>query len=413
MKTILIITGAPFLKAGNQSIRRMVSGLLDRNFKVVLWTIGSNDRPIIHENLTYKCFKTKEKINKRNKPLETHKNICGFIEPNEIVDLSNDFKQWTRGIPALFFYYFKILLYMVSNIKTLRTEIDFIWGYERSGILISKFISKFLIKKPLITSYQGTALESFLKKYGKLGTFLRLPIDYCSTIIRGDLVIMTDDGTKGDKVLRILKNKSNNILFIPNGVDKEELRKVKTIDKSELGLNENDILCVVAVRLEKWKRVDRSILLMEAIKKRGIDKIKLIIIGDGREKICLEALCNIKNLSDYIQFWGWQPYHKTLEVIKTADMLWTFQDHSNLTNSVQDALAFGKTIVTINDGSIDNILSDESSTMMLDLNEFLSEGVSKIETLTCNRFRNSDFFTNNIFEWEDRTKHITDKINML
>jgi len=41
MKKILIITNAPFLKAGNQSLRRTIEGLLSKNFYLELWLIGS------------------------------------------------------------------------------------------------------------------------------------------------------------------------------------------------------------------------------------------------------------------------------------------------------------------------------------------------------------------------------------
>jgi glycosyltransferase involved in cell wall biosynthesis len=415
MKTILMVTAAPFLSAGNQSIRRTVSGLLDNNYRVELWTLGSNDKPIEHKNLIYKCFK-KDKIT-NNIKMENTKSIinkeCVHIKPEEIVDLNNDFKQWTKGFPVLIYYFIKIFIYTIKHQERLRDEINFIWGYERPGVIVSKLLSKTFVRKPFISSFQGTALNGFLHKYGKIGTFLKLPIDYIATFIKGNLVIMTDDGTKGDKVLHTLGHKTEHIVFVPNGIDKSELDSTILLDRTELGFEVDDIVCVLTARLERWKRVDRAIILMEALIRQSNEKYKLIIVGDGKERYCLEKLSKNKGLSKYIQFWGWQPYLKSLQLIKSSDMLWTFQDHSNLTNSVQDALAFNKVIVTVDDGSINNVVKEKSEVIMIPLNNFADEGVKQILKFNVASRKIKRIYSENIFQWEDRIKYITDRINKI
>lgn len=58
-------------------------------------------------------------------------------------------------------------------------------------------------------------------------------------------------------------------------------------------------------------------------------------------------------------------------------MVWSFCDHSNLTNTVQDALAMGKLVVTLDDGSLKDYLTNinYSNILLIPKYNFINKGV--------------------------------------
>lgn len=254
-------------------------------------------------------------------------------------------------------YVVRIGLWLLRQRVRGRFRRAIIWGYERPGALVGWVLSRAL-RFPFVSSYQGTVLYPWLETIGRFRTFLRLPFDYVATAVKADLVIMTDDGTRGDEVLRRLGHAPERILFLPNGVDTSELVSIQRRQTCPALQTRQPFVFVVASRLELWKRIDRALHVAAALKRREVD-FRLLIIGDGSLREALFHLAVSLDVEDRIEFMGRLPYKQTLQAIASADMLWSFCDHSNLTNSVQEAIALGVPVVTIADGSLGALAKHE------------------------------------------------------
>lgn len=419
---ILLITNAPFLKAGNQSIQRTIIGLNNKGFKVQVWKIGSIYDDI--DGVSIVCFEIPKIFSKIKKVFSflllkfrsMNRDKCknfSFIDPSVSVDLINDYNQWFVHIPVTFYFIIKILVNLLRN-KNLKNNIDLIWGYERMGAILGYFVAK-ILKKPLITSFQGTALTSFIEKYGKTGAFLRLPFDYIATKVKADLIIMTDDGTKGDKALFLLGHSPSKVVFLPNGVDRNVINNIYPINRDELKISKDEILVVVSSRLDIWKRVDRAIYLLSGLYFSGISNVSLLIIGTGEHFGYLKKLAYFLKVDNKVYFLGALPYHESLRYIKAADMVWSFCDHSNLTNTVQDALAMGKFVVTLDDGSLNNYIdvSKYPYVLFIPKSDFLQNGIELVKSILKSEefnFRNAKNLSYIFFTWDERIDFISNKI---
>ncbi|MFI3115579.1 MAG: hypothetical protein R3Y12_05515 [Clostridia bacterium] len=120
-----------------------------------------------------------------------------------------------------------------------------IYGYENGQVIPAKIISK-LYKLPLVTRFQGTALVKN-KKHNIINRIRAFPA-YEALKIKADLTIMTNDGSKGDRILKEVQKNANKNLFMINGLDlmKWDIEDLynkfnKNEFKLKIGLKENDL----------------------------------------------------------------------------------------------------------------------------------------------------------------------------
>ena len=403
----------------NQSLRRTLQYLVKHNFEVTLVSQDYNLQVLegvksvtipSFSSIIFQFVKKALSLTKkvfRNKNQKTI-NLNTFQPVEVVVPFLND--SWLHEIGALiksFEYSISIFLWFLFNKLTGKHRNPIIWGYERSGALVGKFVNYFF-RYRLITSFQGTVLYPWLRFKGKLKTFLRLPFDYIATFIKSDLVIMTEDGTKGDEVLLMLGHSPDRILFLKNGIDEEDILPLRSIRNNLLKNERTHYEFVISYRLDPWKRVDRAIQLAAYLKKKGL-VFTLKIIGNGPLESALKKLAEELEVDDRVEFLGRLDYRSTLENIATADMLWSFCDHSNLTNCIQEAIGLGVPVITLADGSTD---------------DFIKTGFLFQVPLSSNFFEDAYVLIKDILErqfdlipkiptWEERVISIVDRIRKL
>src|SRR5690606_2839874 len=76
--------------------------------------------------------------------------------------------------------------------------------------------------------------------------------------------------------------------------------------RAELCLQPEDFVLVTATRLARWKRVDRVVDAVALLRNEGI-AARLLIVGDGEERINLEQQVNDLGLQDLVTFVGAVP----------------------------------------------------------------------------------------------------------
>lgn len=259
-------------------------------------------------------------------------------------------------------FYFKKgchLLKQNSNKKFL------IYAYEVNAVYSSnKLARKFSL--PLITRFQGTKhsntphdLSNRIRKFPSFQAY--------STA--ASLTIMTNDGTQGFEMLKRVRNKSKEILFWRNGVEK--LPKC-TLDmnqklRHELRLEPYFTYLTVS-RLVNWKRLDRSICAFAEVNNRYPDT-RLIIIGDGEAKNTLSELTHKLKISDKVIFKGSIEQKMVSKYMLAADVFLSFYDLSNVGNPLMEAMMCGKPIITLDVGETSDLIKNNVNGVLLPIEE--------------------------------------------
>ncbi len=421
---ILLITNTFFLKAGNQSLYNTILGLKKNGFNITLVTCArgdeyfSFDEVMDHDIRIINVFLYSERIYSRiknsfliNKFIKLLKFLFSKkLKPSRIADIdelvvfsNDDNRQW-KSIIALIEYVIRVRFVLPKGV-----QYDVLWGYERMGVIVSHFLRRRIPHRLFITSFQGTVLYPYLGIYSKRKIVREFPLEYFSHKVKADLIIMTDDGTQGDKVLEAFKHNRDNIVFIPNGVQVSNYTQDIDINSKIMNIiSKSKYTFVTASRLVVWKRIDRSIVVFKHFLTLEPNS-HLIIIGDGPEKQSIEDMIDRYSLRDSITLTGFLDHKRTIQIIKHASMLFSFCDYSNMTNSIQEAAYLNIPVATINDGSTDSILNEENSVKANISQDFAQEIASEIILF----FRNPDRKTNsngNIFTWDERMDRISYEI---
>jgi glycosyltransferase involved in cell wall biosynthesis len=243
--------------------------------------------------------------------------------------------------------------------------VDILYGYEVHGVLAVRLLRR-RWKLPAVSRFQGTvmypALSSRLAYFRKYEEVMALRS-------AADLYIMTDDGTRGDEVLaRWNPGSQGRLRFWRNGLDMDRLvpasPKKAREERQALDIPENAFVLVLATRLAAWKRVDRALRAMPLIR-AALPEALLLIAGDGEERANLEALARDLSLSESVRFVGAVPQQDVARYMWAADLFLSLNDLSNVGNPLLEAMACGKTIVTLDTGDTGDLIRDGETGRLL------------------------------------------------
>ena len=260
-----------------------------------------------------------------------------------------------------------ILFQILAFIKALQIHrqdnIDMVYSYEICGVPVAKLLSK-IWKVPVISRFQGTILGVawMKKKFWKLRAWehvlaFKIPVN---------LIIMTNDGTQGDRVLHQLGVDNNRVKFWMNGVDWGPFKKIdsQAIAKKDLKIEVKYVLLNLS-RLVSWKCVDRSIIALPELVSNFYD-IQLIIVGDGPDRKMLEQLSNKLDIKQNVRFEGAIPLVKVPKYLAAADIFLSFYNWSNVGNPLLEAMMSGKCIVTLNNGDTRRFIQNGYNGILLE-----------------------------------------------
>lgn len=253
-----------------------------------------------------------------------------------------------------------------QGLKLIAQEpVDLLYGYEVHGVLAARLV-RLWQPLPLVTRFQGTVVTPILADPLQ---FIRKIDEIAALKTPADLTIMTDDGTEGNRaVRRLLGRLPHGFRFWRNGIDKERLRPA-TNDESQaaraaLQIEKNRFVVVVVSRLVLWKRVDRAVLAAARLRER-LPALQLLIVGDGEERPRLERLVADLGLGALVRFEGAVPQREVVRYYQAADVFLSTNDLSNAGNPLLEAMACGKAIVTLNNGSTGRLIQHGTTGLLL------------------------------------------------
>lgn len=363
---MLMISGAiDFQKSGNQTIKETVRYMLDEydidmlsflpenypnldlNFENDFSNLKVRRIPFIFR-LLFDCARFSKNIFRTKKKQDDEKyNKKKLSQFEDEVNYFDNYSSFGLFLYLVFQYVYFFLEFPRAVYYIKRNRPDVIYGYENNGALLASVLGNIFNIK-VVKRFQGTPLKIKDGNIFQKGKMLQFTIPYAINKNK-DLVVMANDGTRGDDILRNLGVPSENVYFPINGFVTKNLIGVERVDlKENFGFSQDTKVVVMLSKLKIWKRVDRGLYLLREILNRDKNaKVALIVIGDGEMRSELEYLAGKLGISGHVKFTGGLTHRESLEILNSCDSFWSFYDITNLGNPLLEACYLEKPIITL------------------------------------------------------------------
>jgi glycosyltransferase involved in cell wall biosynthesis len=288
--------------------------------------------------------------------------------------------------------------------KCLFRRPDILYGYEVYGAPVAVAVGK-LLGIPSVTRFQGTLLGQWADDPASM-TQVRT---HCAAMrAPADLVVMADDGTLGDVVLQRLGVASNRIRFWMNGVVKEDVfAALARVGRPARAAGE-PVRLFTASRLVQWKRVDRALDLLVRLPP-DLPPWSMVIGGDGPERDALVRRSEALGLADRVRFAGSMGHDAALDELARSDIYLAFNDISNLSNGVIEAIVAGRPVFTLDVGGTNHLVHDGVNGILVSPERLLDDGVQALASLIADPGRRAGigrsaeaFARDHLLTWEQR-----------
>jgi glycosyltransferase involved in cell wall biosynthesis len=196
---------------------------------------------------------------------------------------------------------------------------------------------------------------------------------YAALKVPCDLVIITNDGTRGDRVAAAARVPAQRLRFWINGVDKNQVG-FRAYDRRESRVP----TIVYAGRLARWKRVDRLIRAFSDVCSRHAGPLKLVVVGDGAERKQLEVLAEELGVGPQTSFIGEHPNSVVRDHMAHATIVALPHDLTNLTNTLLEALSLGCCVVAMDRGGTSDVIRHGSNGILVDSTDSMVEWIVQL-----------------------------------
>lgn len=299
----------------------------------------------------------------------------------------------------------------------------YVYGYEMQGVLASNLLKLLFFYRKIffISRFQGVF---YIKEHIKHKRYFSLLFNADTLLalwLPSDLMIMTNDGTQGDKVLKKIKSRGlKSFLFISNGVDSPgEIDEQILCNKYGLSLDDQFVLMVS--RLEKIKRVHLALESLVALRGQGIVMpYKILIIGDGSEFDSLKSYVSDFGISEYVVFLGAISNVEVYSFMKISKMVLSLYESSNIGNPFFEAMSIGTPFIAVDNGDTSEFVSHLENGYLLsedniipDLVDFF-KNISKNSALLSQMEKGTEKYSKQyILSWSERISKEINLINKL
>ncbi|MGI6586244.1 MAG: glycosyltransferase family 4 protein [Lutisporaceae bacterium] len=357
----------------------------------------------------------------------TSKNrLNSIIDGCKMIKFDNTFLEKLCSIKKVSFFARIISAYyctrkfyeIASKIIIKNNEKYIIYAYEVDSVLAGKKLSRHF-DLPLITRFQGTTLKNCKDTW--LNRLKRFP-HFKALESESTIVIMTDDGTEGDKVLKRLGNKTKDIYFWKNGQAEcypNYINSEMRCDlRSKLNIPNTAPVLLTVSRLASWKRIDRAINCMPEVLIH-FPNCKLVIVGDGEEYDNLKKIVEQHGIEDSVVFTGAVNQKDIWKYYDIADVFLSLYDLSNVGNPLMEAMRLGKAIITLDVGETCAVIQNEVNGILLHHEQFESIAPAIIRLLSDEKLKISlghnaqEYAKRNFWSWNDRMNAELDVVNAL
>jgi glycosyltransferase involved in cell wall biosynthesis len=264
-----------------------------------------------------------------------------------------------------YFYVFYLLFVVRKVVKNNGLQPDVVY---LAGPWMS-YIGHRLFKNscPIVNRYYGVNWKP--EQHHSMKQRLRFWMKHLGYKQFGNLVIMTNDGTRGDEFLLQLNCPKQSLRFwrngvrFPSGMVSNADAKLKLHEKWGIPVDAKIILSVS--RLAAWKRINLTINALP--KTLEIEpNTYFLVVGDGEERASLERLSRELNVQEQVIFAGSIPGEKLSEIYASADVFVSMYAYSNAGNPLFEAMMHACPIVTLHSEVMHSFLPEDAGVLLND-----------------------------------------------
>ncbi|AQQ71511.1 GDP-mannose-dependent alpha-(1-6)-phosphatidylinositol monomannoside mannosyltransferase [Limihaloglobus sulfuriphilus] len=275
-----------------------------------------------------------------------------------------------QGLKKLL-HFFKLLtilrkIKMIKTIKKTGIKPDIIYCMRDTFAWMGLLWSVFVKARCVLRMYGTFVYDIWFEKKNNLFDRIKTIPELITYKLPFDHIIITNDGTQGDKVAEWMKVNKKIFWFPINGVDKNlYIRDFDAISfKEKIGVPKTSPMLLLLGRLTYWKRQDRVVKAMPTILKK-YPEAKLVIVGKGELREDLEILTNELGLSESVLFYGAILHKQIKYFFNASDIFIMPYDVSNLSNTLIESLIAGCCVLTRDVGSTTEVVSDGENAVVL------------------------------------------------
>lgn len=241
-------------------------------------------------------------------------------------------------------------------------KIDVVYGGGPHGTLAAQLLSAFGRgrNKSIVSRFYGTFLADKIIKKNVPGVILNWD-EVLAFRFTTDLVIVTNDGTRGDVAVRtICPHNIQNLRFWINGVD---------VIQNNYGASK-DLQAVTICRLVSWKRVDRALACVaKIVNDLYVKDFKYHVVGDGPEFSTLKRLAHELGIENNVIFHGALRHEEALKLLQQHEIYLSTYDLSNVGNPLLEAIRANKIIFTLNNGDTSSWIKHGENGFIYDVDD--------------------------------------------
>lgn len=254
-------------------------------------------------------------------------------------------------------------LYRRVNQALNEAKYDVVYGHGSIGAIANIAARKRGL--PCGIRLYGTFLASEIGTTSRIRIAARHPLEYLSFTLAKEFLIVTNDGTKGDLVQKYLVPGPERYAFhfLLNGVE-----RTQSYHGGEIPFSVKKPFILYPARISRWKRQDLAVEVLNEVQKQGL-LMHLYFAGHVTEEsywLEIQDLVKKYGLSQYVTYLGAIDRQVLYRMYGEAEAVISLYDHSNLGNSVIEALQHGGLIVARNDGSLDPVITDGANGFLVD-----------------------------------------------
>lgn len=304
---------------------------------------------------------------------------------------------------------FLALLYCIRVSLSLKNKLFY---SDVSNVVIAATL-KLIFRVPVVLRIMG--IKTFHRNVvSKITTKLMHPLKYCAYKAPFDLAVCTQDGSGIEFYLDKLLHRKTPRIILLNGVMKQSHHRINKL---------NDKVSLLFVgKLTAEKGIIELIQTAEKLKNSGC-KFELNVIGKGNLLSQVEEICREKRLEENVKLIGSVSQRQIHKYYDRADIYISINKLGNFSNTVLEAMAFGKCIIML--GKDDKVHMDEftekvvpgNTVIRIDRNKIVPELLANLKDLCDNKEKVSIYsermhkFANKfLWTWDER---ITFEIELL
>lgn len=279
-------------------------------------------------------------------------------------------------------FFFQIFSFLIGMKIGLKVKPDIVYAHSPASVFPAFLVSKFLSARLIIRLY---GVRELYWQWKHIWFRIKEFRDYLVFKIPADYFIITNDGSSGNIIAMKLGVSSGKIRYWWGGVD-EAMYEIELDAKKEicqmLNIDPSFKIIVSTSRLNYEYGVDKLLFALGDLFKKEHNCI-CIIAGGGPKRKKFEECVHKLNISSRVYFLGIVDKKMIKKILNAADVYVLLARSHNCTNTMFEAMACGKCIVTTDTMALREMLIPDEDAVLVPWEE-----LNKLPDIFSNLLRN-------------------------